>query len=262
MPEIAEVRITSEELQTLVGKKVTRIKYLHESFRIQIEEDCSLDPKSPGKIEYVGSYGKRLLFDFQDGTLVVALGMTGMFHTALEGEERENNKHDRIIFHLEGGERFYYNDIRMVGSSLTFVKQFERVGIDLLRGRCSQKLLREILQKHAQMNISSLLLNRQDYFPGIGNYLKSEILYHSRTSPFASCSEVNVRRLHLALHEVPRQAYREGGLTISTFYTPSGKKGLFRKQVYDEERCPKGHRITYLKQSGRGTYYCKKCQPG
>lgn len=252
MPEIAEVRLTAEELEPyLTGGVVESYEVLNPKF-----EPTGTDLELPAKIREVTSYGKRILIRFKRQTLVIGLGMTGMFNIDIK-----KTKHTRVVFKLKDGTKLYYTDIRGTGSSMVVIDgKYEPEGIDVLRGRMPRRELRRILNKHQRANFATLLLNRQDYFPGIGNYLRCEILYAAGISPDDKCSEIELKPLHKALHKIPRLAYEGGGLTISTFYTPSGKTGLYQCMVYSKDRCPKDHKVTKIQKSGRPIYYCKKCQ--
>lgn len=264
MPEIAEVRLTADELQSLVGVTITKIK---DDFGIR-GEDYNL----PLRIKSIDAYGKRLIFRFSKLVMIIGLGMTGMLHFS---NQKRMKQHDHIRFYYSPKEirneeeesesarkrkYFVYNDIRKVGSSVKFETELVISGVDVLQSKYRKSVLREILNHHSTMNIASLLLNRQDYFPGIGNYLKSEILYEAGILPTRSCGEVRCKELYGPLHDVPRRSYAEGGLTISTFYTPSGKEGGFVRKIYQKERCPRRHKVTKITQGGRSTFYCPKCQ--
>lgn len=123
--------------------------------------------------------------------------------------------------------------------------------------------------RRGQMEICRFLME-QKYFSGIGNYLKSEILYRSRLNPFRTLNTFTndeIARLFGTSLATIQQAYQSGGLTHGTFLDPDMEKGTFPVSVYKRagEKDPHGYTIVFVsaEQSpdGRGTYYVPELQP-
>lgn len=123
--------------------------------------------------------------------------------------------------------------------------------------------------RRGQMEICRFLM-KQEYFSGVGNYLKSEILYRARINPFRTLntlSDEEVNRLYGACLSTIQQAYQSGGLTHGTFYDPDMEKGTFPVFVYKRagEKDPHGYTIMFVpaEQSPdkRSTYYVPELQP-
>lgn len=84
------------------------------------------------------------------------------------------------------------------------------------------KRIKDIMSRVRTKNIADYLLD-QKYFCGIGNYLKSEILYHARINPFRLLSSLNdqeIYALYLKSIEIIQLAYQQGGMTIKTYKNP------------------------------------------
>lgn len=130
---------------------------------------------------------------------------------------------------------------------------FEPVTLDRFRSEI-------ISPRRANMNICKFLMEPK-YLSGIGNYLKSEILYRASISPdrtLASLTEVEINRLFSVTLNTISQAYQCGGLTHGTFLDPDMERGTFQKLVYKRagEYDAQGRSILYSKEfDGRGTYY-------
>ena len=83
--------------------------------------------------------------------------------------------------------------------------------------------------------ISDFLLE-QKYFSGVGNYLKSDILYHARIKPDRTLESLNdqeVKNLLDSTMFIMHESLKHGGLTIKSFWSPTGKKGVYPTLVYE-----------------------------
>jgi formamidopyrimidine-DNA glycosylase len=116
----------------------------------------------------------------------------------------------------------------------------------------------------------NLLLN-QHFLGGLGNYLRSEILFVAGIHPSlrpVDCSIEQLQKLAVALLEIPRQSYATKGITNSLSIVERLKKlGQTRRQyrhwVFGRQDC-----LCYLCSSeilkdtlgGRRVYFCPSCQ--
>lgn len=105
------------------------------------------------------------------------------------------------------------------------------------------------------MGVCKFLLE-QRYFSGIGNYLKSEALYHAGIHPtrtIKSLSDVELTNLLYQCKRLIRESYLAGGVSISDYESPVGVKGQFKLHVYQQHKTDPG--VQYTKIDGRGTYW-------
>lgn len=139
---------------------------------------------------------------------------------------------------------------------------FERVTLELFSDG-----LRE--PRRSQIALCKFLME-QKYFSGIGNYLKSEILYRARLNPFrlvSTLTDDEISRLYGNCLTTIQQAYQSGGLTHGTFLDPDMEKGTFPVFVYKRagEKDPHGFTIVFIPKDQspdkRGTYYVPELQP-
>lgn len=137
-----------------------------------------------------------------------------------------------------------------------------------------QKVTLEMFQaglqnsRRGHMEVCKFLL-KQEYFSGIGNYLKAEILYRARISPFRqvrTLTQEEIKNLYSACLTIISSAHQCGGLTHGTFLDPDMEKGLYRTAIYDREgeTDTNGFIIRYVPKDqspdGRGTYYVPEVQ--
>ena len=95
-------------------------------------------------------------------------------------------------------------------------------------------------------------------------YLKSEILYRSKIRPdrvLSSISDDEINTLYNVTLQTIKEAYLAGGLTIKSFWSPDGQRGMFPVHVYKKEIDPLGNSIVAEKfKDGRTSYWVPKIQ--
>src|SRR5690606_38252829 len=98
---------------------------------------------------------------------------------------------------------------------------------------------------------------------GIGNYLKSEILYLSGLSPYRKMNTLTIdelEKLRICSHKIILNSYHAGGLTIKDFISPNGEFGNYQPMVYDLKYDAFGNDITKVSIGGRCTYWVPNLQ--
>ncbi|MDR6992551.1 DNA-formamidopyrimidine glycosylase family protein [Luteimonas sp. 3794] len=121
--------------------------------------------------------------------------------------------------------------------------------------------------RFARRTLAVLLLD-QGFAAGMGNYLRSEVLFQAKLSPHRLLADLATgerRRLANALLDVPRRAYR----AKHDDALPPGKDYLARTraqfgfEVFERkgDPCPRGDgRIVEDRLAGRRLYWCPGCQ--
>jgi endonuclease VIII len=118
---------------------------------------------------------------------------------------------------------------------------------------------------------AALLLD-QGFLGGIGNYLRTEILYVAQIHPAqrpVDCSPSQIAALAAAVLALPQQSYRHGGITNDLELAAQLKARGHRRRDYRHwafgrvgqpcHRC--GEAIAKLMIGGRRCYICPQCQP-
>ena len=125
-------------------------------------------------------------------------------------------------------------------------------------------------QKFARRQLSGLLLD-QGFLAGVGNYLRSEILFSAGISPYrktGSLTEDERHRLARSAIEITALAYHEKGVTVpQELYKTLRDNGLSRYQARHYVFTRDGlachtcdSLIVHTRLSGRRLDYCSKCQ--
>lgn len=253
MPEIAECAKYTTQLQheygghDLLSVKAVGGRFLKEGLSAPFP---SWTIKYSLKNVQFNSKGKFLYWSF-DGEIYffITLGMSGSFG--------KQNKHSAIEFVFDNG-TVYFNDIRHFGTfkvvkgKSELNKKLNSLGWDPLKEPKAPNSLLPAIRKQNSKAIGAVLMD-QKVFAGLGNYLRSEILYASGINPFTLTSDLSDQSL-LTIAEnyrrIAEEAYQHGGATLATYSDLYGISGDFYKQfkVYGKKKDPLGN--TVLSQEG------------
>jgi formamidopyrimidine-DNA glycosylase len=181
MPEGVEVRWTTKCLkQNFEGLELVQIvEHTHKGIK-----NSELF-RRPMKCTEINCKGKILYIKLEASNsklyLTIQFGLTG--YLSLEPDKQ----YKRFSF-LIGNVRLYYYDMLNFGNlellkPKDFFVKIDTLGLYVFRQEeFNQRSLNELIDLNGDSNICVFLLD-QSILAGIGNYAKSEILYHSNISP-------------------------------------------------------------------------------
>jgi formamidopyrimidine-DNA glycosylase len=269
MPELPEVEVTRRGIAPdLIGRAVSDVVLRARSLRYplparlggQLRERrlCGIDRR-----------GKYLLFDFENGYLLLHLGMSGSLRlvapTVLPG------KHDHVDL-VFGDLALRLRDPRRFGALLwldgdpTQHPLIASLGVEPLTAEFTAARLRDLLAGRTTAIKQALMDSR--LVVGIGNIYASESLFLAGIDPRTAAGRVSRRRLERlvpAIRTTLEAAIAAGGSSLRDFLHSDGSSGYFQQQynVYDRTGAPCRRcstPIRTLRQGGRATYYCPRCQ--
>ena len=171
---------------------------------------------------------------------------------------------------------FYFDDVRHYGkfeilSEDQYINKLNGIGPDMLSDDVSFEIyynkVQDIMSRTKTLNLAEFLL-KQNYFSGVGNYLKSEILYQAKLNPFRNISSLNQNEIYAMYSksiELINQAYNMGGMTIKSFINPFGNiNGGFIPMIYGKSIDPYSNNIESSNKKGntktRMTYWVPSIQ--
>ena len=275
MPELPEVELISRSLNSLVK---SRTIISAELFRERLAPDTS--PKEFSKklrkslINFVHRRGKHILFDLRNGnTLIVHLRMSGRF--SILPAERENPKFTHAVFHLDDDTRLVFDDQRHFGlmkivdtDELQDAKELKCLAPEPFSDDFSIEYLHE-QAKASKRSLKEFLLD-QTKVCGLGNIYAAEAMFAVGLDPRKTANKLSKQsalRLHESIRAVLNEAVSHAGNRKvdpenleGNYFSGAIDAGWF---VYDREGEPCRNcesPIARLKQGGRSTYYCQKCQ--
>mgnify|MGYP001161242501 FL=1 len=266
MPELPEVETICNAFKKSVTNPVIKeFKIINPKLRWKINNKLPSILKGK-RINNISRRAKYIIMDFDDGSIILHLGMTGILRKT--STFPEIFKHDHFMLKLEDDATYIYNDVRKFGS-LHWVydksKHFliKNLGVEPLSRLFSKKYLYEKL-KNKKTQIKNLIMN-QNIVVGIGNIYASEALYDSKIRPNRISSTITTsecEKLVKSIKKVLSRSIKFGGTSIKDYKTLDGKSGYFKQKlmVYGLEKCQCGEGLIIVKISGRSSFYCAKCQ--
>ncbi len=285
MPELPEVETVRRGLQpAMEGKRILRSQTRRKDLRFPFP--ANFNQRLEGaRVKRLGRRAKYLVGELSTGeALIMHLGMTGRFTVAgprkpgrqpgrFHHDAGEDDKHDHVVFEMQGGARVTFNDARRFGfmdlwalDDLDHYPGFEGMGPEPISNGFSAAYLEEAFAGK-KTPVKAALLD-QRVVAGLGNIYVCEALFRAGLNPKKLAGVIRrdrLEKLAVEIRNVIEEAIEAGGSTISDFATTSGELGYFqhRFQVYDREGdacmvCEKP--VKRLVQSGRSTFYCTTCQ--
>ena len=187
----------------------------------------------------------------------------------------ETKRQLRLAIHNQDKSALLYSasDIEVLDPSEIAVHPFlSRLGLDVLDDRTTPKKVEARLQDKSfiRRRFTSLLLD-QRFLAGLGNYLRSEILFVARVHPTLrpfDCNESQISALSKAAIAIPRQSYQTEGITNDLKLVKKLKDRGDRRQDYRHWVFNRESRPCYVCNSeiikdvsgGRRYYFCPSCQ--
>jgi formamidopyrimidine-DNA glycosylase len=274
MPELPEVEVVTRGLQRIAaGRRIERAK-LHRARLAPDTTPAVFARRLKGEtINYVHRRGKHILLDLTGGkTLIVHLRMSGRF--SLLDAELGDPKFTHAVLHLDDGTRLVFDDQRHFGlmkivdtGQLYEAKELSKLAPEPFSDEFSIEYL-TLTSRGSRKSLKEFLID-QTKVCGLGNIYACEAMFAAGVHPAVSACKVTrpkLGRLHESIRAVLMEALSHAGaMDIDPqnleggYFSGSGEGWL----VYDREG--KSCRIcatpvSRLKQGGRSTYYCRKCQ--
>ncbi len=273
MPEGPEIRIAADKIQRAIRPYPTT------------EIFFAFDHLKPFEAELTGcrvtaveTRGKAMLTHFDNGLSVYSHNqLYGKWMIRPAHNLPETNRQLRFAIHNQKKSALLYSasDIQILSSSQEIETHpfLSKLGPDVLSKGLQPETLLAALQskKHSRRKLSTLYLD-QHFLAGIGNYLRSEILFVARLHPHlrpADCSEAQLYKLAKVSIEVTYQSYKYKGVTndldLANRLKASGASYRdYRYWVFgrvDQPCYVCSTEIVKEMVSSRRIYYCPTCQP-
>jgi len=268
MPELPEVETTLRGIAPhLEGRELHAIEIREPRLRWPVPAEVRRAVGQP--VRGLRRRAKYILIDFDDGSLMLHLGMSGSMRVL--DHDVPPGPHDHLDLVTDAGV-VRFNDPRRFGSLLWV----EPPGSDhpLLRhlgpeplqpGFDGDHLWRQ--SRGRRLAVKSLVMDGR-VVVGVGNIYASEALYMAGIHPSRPAGRVSRLRyagLADAIRDVLGRAIREGGTTLRDFSGAGGTPGYFAQNllVYGREgepcfQCGDAVRQKVIGQ--RSSFYCVRCQ--
>lgn len=273
MPELPEVETTRRGIATIMPGHVLKQFLVYEPrMRWPVPPDIE-QTISGHEVVSCERRGKYLLINFDHGTQIIHLGMSGSLRRASPDEPRRKHDHAEWLFDHA---RFLLHDPRRFGAILwhdaasgpiTSHALLHKLGIEpfdpLFTGHYLHQRLRGKTVSIKQALLAGTIV------VGVGNIYASESLFRARINPLAAAGTVSLercQRLVAAIRQTLGEALESGGSTLRDYVNATGEPGAYfdiYSAVYEKAGKPCNVCATPIKrivQGQRATYYCPKCQ--
>lgn len=270
MPELPEVETTRRGLApTLENATIASVTVRQPRLRWEVPPDLAANLVGRS-VRAVRRRAKYLLVDFDHGSLLIHLGMSGSLRFVAPDTPAE--KHDHADFVL-GEHILRYRDPRRFGAILwqpgvaELHPLLQKLGPEPLEDGFDGDTLYQA--SRSKQSAIKLMIMDNHVVVGVGNIYANESLFYAGIHPARAAASLNreeCQRLAAEIRAVLTRAIAAGGSTLRDFMDAKGKPGYFQQsyKVYGRvgETCHDcGSLIEEIRQGQRSTCYCPHCQP-
>jgi formamidopyrimidine-DNA glycosylase len=274
MPELPEVETIKNQLSPFLPFKIDESHFSKLTTRMVKKKDFDLTGRTITKIR---RHGKWLIFELSpNGFILSHLGMSGTWRTShgpLQNEKETKHSHIKLIDHSKHSNGYLtYVDPRRFGhfyalSDEHFKEKEQTLGPDVSSSDFDENKIAEIFFRYPKKTLKPFLLD-QKAFPGVGNYMASEICARAHILPTRLTGDITALEIHkikTAIDIVVSGAVKTSGTTFSGGYRDAnGEKGLGVQHlvVFHQKICQMCKRtpVTKVILGGRATFFCSHCQ--
>jgi formamidopyrimidine-DNA glycosylase len=225
MPEIIEIKLYADFIKKKINKnKLLNIKILKGRYKTHgpFENFKKVNRMLPSKIFKLDTKGKFMYMEINDNYFIgVGLGLTGgwLFKNNNQLKYEHGNSTNRfdsdtidnyfktvlnnlnVEFVFENGSLYYYDQlsfgtIKIYESQKQIDDKLNKIGIDIMDPNTTNIDFIEKMKnsKNLKKSIGIVLLD-QSVVAGIGNYLRADLLWLTRISPFRHLENITNKEL-------------------------------------------------------------------
>lgn len=275
MPELPEVEQVAQKLDAAVrGLRIMGARLLRERLAPQTTAAEFSRKLTGAQVIHVRRRGKFVIFELDNGnSLLTHLRMSGRF--MLLGPDQLDVKFTHAVFELDGDRRLIFQDQRHFGLMKVVAtdRLFEEPAlVKLAPEPFSKEFSVDYLHRTLRSSGKTLkeFLLDQSRVCGLGNIYASEAMFLARISPVRRARNVSRSRaakLHESIRAVLGKAMKGFERVVPDPVNVGegiyGSSSVTNWMMYDREGepCPDCDRtIRRIRQGGRSTYYCPRCQ--
>ena len=271
MPEGPEIRRTGDRLsKALVNKQIIESHFYYERLK---GKQTIVKNKN---IKEITTRGKAMLIRFNnDWTMYSHNQLYGRWTVNLNVTKIQSNRALRVVFKTKKHTVRLWSatDIDLLPTSQEDEHPFlKKIGPDVLNESCNYELIEKRLTSRIfhKKKASTLMLD-QTLFCGLGNYLRSEILFDARIHPDDRPFDLDKNRITQwakSIKSISHLAYKTGGFTVSKSIAERNKangepRRSYRHAVFMRHNyeCLNCRSLIERKWYGkRKLDYCPNCQ--
>ena len=272
MPEGPEIRLEADQIAGVLERETI------ERVELTIPE---LKPYAgrlrDARVVRVYPRGKAMLVELDSGFTIYSHNqLYGRWVTRRKGKLPQTNRQLRLALYTAKGVAALYSasDVDILTSNELLAHPFlSKLGPDVLDEKTTAALLADRLTKKAFRNrtLGSLFLD-QNFLAGVGNYLRTEILFNAELHPKCRPADLTAAQkasLAKVCLKICQRAYKTRGVVnaptrVAALRAQGLKRSDYRFAVFGREDHPCyvcGTNIQRIAVTSRRLYLCPTCQP-
>lgn len=229
------------------------------------------------KVIAVEPRGKALLTRFENQLNIYSHNqLYGVWMVRKAHSFPNTNRQLRLAIHTPKKSALLYSasDIEVLhDDELSSHPFLSRIGPDVLAPETTvEQVTQRLMDKEFHRRRLTTLLLDQHFLSGLGNYLRSEILFAAGVHPSmrpVDCTDEQIDALAKMAIALPRQSYETGGITndlerVAQLKAEGTRRSAYRFYVFSRESKPCyqcGTSVIKETTGGRRYYFCPTCQP-
>ncbi len=267
MPEVVEIRKYADFLKSkMKGKFISKINIKngrykkHGPFPLYKEISKNLplkvvDIKTKGKFMYIilennfyilstlglsggwvykdKLYEFPILIDYVKTEIIDSYKTRSLNHLNVEFEINKTSNSTKSIFFYD---TLSFGTLKGIRSSEELEKKLESIGPDIMDISTTFEIFKRQMSMSSQQDkaIGNVLMN-QKVISGIGNYLRADILWYAKISPFAKVKDLKISNLK-SIYKICR---------ILTWSDYNREKGIKLKMLDSKDKTPKNYKRNF-----------------
>ncbi|MES2499969.1 MAG: bifunctional DNA-formamidopyrimidine glycosylase/DNA-(apurinic or apyrimidinic site) lyase [Pseudomonadota bacterium] len=270
MPELPEVEITRRGLMPLINHTVKSITIRNASMRWPIPEHLP-QTLHQQKLLNLTRRAKYILAEFESGTLLLHLGMSGRI--CLLERDYPPEKHDHFDIAFDDGRVLRLRDPRRFGAVLWAGENpythalITALGPEPLEASFNaQYLFGQTRTRNAAVKV---IIMDSHLVVGVGNIYASESLFRANIHPEMPAKQLTLlqcEKLTQKIKATLNDSLNAGGSSLRDFFGADGNPGYFQQEYFVYSRTNEPckvctHLIKNIRLGQRSTFYCENCQP-
>jgi len=269
MPEGPEVAyLTDHVLHKYIGKSLLDIKIKFGRYKNHKppEHFKSFVKQLPLKCLNIYKKGKVIFFIFEnDWILISKLGMTGWWYSDDNKQKWRDANVKNFIFTFKNTDELYFSDFRNFGTITISQDQsliedeLKKIAPDLSNPKTKFTEIKNLIEKNKDSHkyIEDVLIDQKIIFSGVGNYLKSEILYQAKISPTRKLSSMSLDDW-ITIFKIGQRLCKK---MLKILIEQDIDKYMNAMKIYQRDYDPLGNKIYRRTTSqGRTTFYVPSIQ--
>ncbi|MEM7770975.1 MAG: endonuclease VIII [Cyanobacteria bacterium P01_E01_bin.6] len=271
MPEGPEIKRSADAIAMAIAHQPIREIFFAFDHLKSFEE-----PLAKSMVIAIEPRGKALLTRFDNHLNIYSHNqLYGVWMIRKSHSYPTTNRQLRLAIHTEQKSALLYSasDIEVLHDDVLDAHPFlSRIGPDVLAPDTTIEQVAQRLMEASfyRRRLTSLLLD-QRFLSGLGNYLRSEILFAAGVHPSlrpVDCTAEQIEALATMAIALPRQSYETGGITngletVAMLKKEGATRSAYRFYVFSRASKPCyqcGTAIIKDMIGGRRYYFCPTCQ--